>query len=204
MKEKILTWDYSCGLGLGIRWGHRGGHGRFSRNWETGQGEGSPGLQKEQKWVELGLVILTGLRYRIFVSLLCCLLSVMKNSVSMDSSDQKKTRIKLKKFLTRRPTYQAVRDKGYIKGDPSGSFSGSQCVPCVIAGLGQDLVCFSHQLVFLFTDQVFGCSLTSLCQRENTSVPNFVTMCIDHVEDTGKNYRPCFQLRTVHCPLQVD
>ncbi len=42
--------------------------------------------------------------------------SVMKTSVSMDSSDQKKTRMKLKKFLTRRPTYQAVRDKGYIKG----------------------------------------------------------------------------------------
>ncbi|XP_068437758.1 rho GTPase-activating protein 12b isoform X10 [Clinocottus analis] len=74
---------------------------------------------------------------------------VMKTSVSMDSSDQKKTRLKLKKFLTRRPTYQAVRDKGYIK------------------------------------DQVFGCSLTSLCQRETTSVPNFVTMCIDHVETTG-------------------
>ncbi|XP_022047886.1 rho GTPase-activating protein 12b isoform X8 [Acanthochromis polyacanthus] len=74
---------------------------------------------------------------------------VMKTSVSMDSSDQKKTRMKLKKFLTRRPTYQAVRDKGYIK------------------------------------DQVFGCSLTSLCQRENTSVPNFVKMCIDHVENTG-------------------
>ncbi|KAM7390813.1 hypothetical protein PAMA_008816 [Pampus argenteus] len=76
---------------------------------------------------------------------------VMKTSVSMDSSDQKKTRLKLKKFLTRRPTYQAVRDKGYIK------------------------------------DQVFGCSLTSLCHRENTSMPNFVKMCIDHVENTGLN-----------------
>lgn len=42
--------------------------------------------------------------------------SAMKTSVSMDSSDQKKTRMKLKKFLIRRPTYQAVRDKGYIKG----------------------------------------------------------------------------------------
>ncbi|KAG7487474.1 hypothetical protein MATL_G00023910 [Megalops atlanticus] len=73
----------------------------------------------------------------------------MKNSTSMDSSDQKKTRVKLKKFLTRRPTLQAVRDKGYIK------------------------------------DQVFGCSLTSLCQRENSTVPNFVRMCIDHVENTG-------------------
>ncbi|XP_034028242.1 rho GTPase-activating protein 12b isoform X2 [Thalassophryne amazonica] len=74
---------------------------------------------------------------------------LMKTSVSMDSSDQKKTRMKLKKFLTRRPTYQAVRDKGYIK------------------------------------DQVFGCSLASLCQRENTSMPNFVRMCIEHVESTG-------------------
>lgn len=34
----------------------------------------------------------------------------------MESADQKKTRVKLKKFLTRRPTLQAVRDKGYIKG----------------------------------------------------------------------------------------
>ncbi|CAL8378140.1 unnamed protein product [Gadus morhua 'NCC'] len=77
----------------------------------------------------------------------------MKTSVSMDVLDQKKTRVKLKKFLTRRPTYQAVHDKGYIK------------------------------------DQVFGCSLTSLCQRESGSVPQFVTMCIDHVENTGLGSR---------------
>uniref|UniRef100_A0A668AW82 Rho GTPase activating protein 12 n=1 Tax=Myripristis murdjan TaxID=586833 RepID=A0A668AW82_9TELE len=69
-------------------------------------------------------------------------------NLSITSSLKK---LKLKKFLTRRPTYQAVRDKGYIK------------------------------------DQVFGCSLTSLCQRENTSVPNFVKMCIDYVENTGLN-----------------
>uniref|UniRef100_A0A9J8BB79 Rho GTPase activating protein 12b n=2 Tax=Cyprinus carpio TaxID=7962 RepID=A0A9J8BB79_CYPCA len=75
---------------------------------------------------------------------------VVKNP-SLDSSEQKKTRVKLKKFLTRRPTLQAVRDKGYIK------------------------------------DQVFGCSLTALCQREVTSVPNFVKMCIEHVENTGLN-----------------
>ncbi|XP_034053155.1 rho GTPase-activating protein 12-like [Gymnodraco acuticeps] len=73
----------------------------------------------------------------------------MKTSSSMDASDNKKTRHKLKKFLTRRPTLQAVRDKGYIE------------------------------------DQVFGCSLSTLCQRENGSVPIFVTMCIDHVEDNG-------------------
>ncbi|XP_034008822.1 rho GTPase-activating protein 12-like isoform X2 [Trematomus bernacchii] len=73
----------------------------------------------------------------------------MKTSSSMDASDNKKTRHKLKKFLTRRPTLQAVRDKGYIE------------------------------------DQVFGCSLSTLCQRENGSVPIFVTMCIDHVENNG-------------------
>ncbi|XP_076147552.1 rho GTPase-activating protein 12-like [Alosa pseudoharengus] len=71
-----------------------------------------------------------------------------KGSVNVDA-EQKKTRVKLKKFLTRRPTLQAVRDKGYIK------------------------------------DQVFGCSLSSLCQRENSTVPSFVRMCIDHVEKTG-------------------
>uniref|UniRef100_A0A8C8HPQ3 Rho GTPase activating protein 12a n=1 Tax=Oncorhynchus tshawytscha TaxID=74940 RepID=A0A8C8HPQ3_ONCTS len=75
----------------------------------------------------------------------------MKSSTSMDASDNKKTRIKLKKFLTRRPTLQTVRDKGYIK------------------------------------DQVFGCSLSDLCHRENTAVPSFVTMCIDHVENNALN-----------------
>ncbi|XP_061110498.1 rho GTPase-activating protein 12-like isoform X4 [Conger conger] len=71
----------------------------------------------------------------------------MKNSGSVDSSDQKRTRGKLKKFLTRRPTLQSVKDRGYIK------------------------------------DQVFGSSLASLCQRESVTVPDFVRMCIDHVEN---------------------
>lgn len=73
----------------------------------------------------------------------------IKTSPSIDSTEQKKTKTKLKKFLTRRPTLQAVREKGYIK------------------------------------DQVFGCSLISLCQRENTTVPKFVTQCINHVEEHG-------------------
>lgn len=46
----------------------------------------------------------------------CAPSAVMKTSMSIDASDQKKTRMKLKKFLLRRPTYQAVRDKGYIQG----------------------------------------------------------------------------------------
>ncbi|XP_021091674.1 rho GTPase-activating protein 12 isoform X4 [Mesocricetus auratus] len=68
---------------------------------------------------------------------------------SIDSSEQKKTKKNLKKFLTRRPTLQAVREKGYIK------------------------------------DQVFGCNLANLCQRENGTVPKFVKLCIEHVEEHG-------------------
>ncbi|XP_057714257.1 rho GTPase-activating protein 12-like isoform X6 [Corythoichthys intestinalis] len=73
----------------------------------------------------------------------------MKTSGSVDGADNKKTKHKLKKFLTRRPTLQAVRDKGYIK------------------------------------DQVFGGSLSSLCQKENSTVPSFVKMCMEHVESNG-------------------
>ncbi|XP_040844015.1 rho GTPase-activating protein 12 isoform X1 [Ochotona curzoniae] len=68
---------------------------------------------------------------------------------SIDSSEQKKTKKNLKKFLTRRPTLQAVREKGYIK------------------------------------DQVFGANLANLCQRENSTVPLFVRLCIEHVEEHG-------------------
>ncbi|XP_066242976.1 rho GTPase-activating protein 12 isoform X2 [Saccopteryx leptura] len=68
---------------------------------------------------------------------------------SIDSSEQKKTKKNLKKFLTRRPTLQAVREKGYIK------------------------------------DQVFGANLANLCQRENNTVPKFVKLCIEHVEQNG-------------------
>ncbi|KAM9307968.1 rho GTPase-activating protein 12 [Gastrophryne carolinensis] len=73
----------------------------------------------------------------------------IKQSGSIDNTEQKKTKTKLKKFLTRRPTLQAVREKGYIK------------------------------------DPVFGSSLANLCQRENTTVPKFVKMCIDHIEEHG-------------------
>uniref|UniRef100_A0A8C6PBT7 Rho GTPase activating protein 12a n=1 Tax=Nothobranchius furzeri TaxID=105023 RepID=A0A8C6PBT7_NOTFU len=70
-------------------------------------------------------------------------------SASASTSDNKKAKKRLKHFLTRRPTLQAVKDKGYIK------------------------------------DQVFGSSLSSLCQQENTTVPLFVKMCIDHVENSN-------------------
>ncbi|XP_020566308.1 rho GTPase-activating protein 12 isoform X5 [Oryzias latipes] len=70
-----------------------------------------------------------------------------KPATATETSD--KTKHKLRKFLSRRPTLQSVRDKGYIK------------------------------------DQVFGCSLASLCQRESSTVPHFVKLCIDHVESKG-------------------
>ncbi|XP_072269502.1 rho GTPase-activating protein 12 [Pyxicephalus adspersus] len=73
----------------------------------------------------------------------------IKQTASIDNTEQKKTKTKLKKFLIRRPTLQAVREKGYIK------------------------------------DPVFGSSLASLCQRENTTVPKFVKMCIEHIEEHG-------------------
>lgn len=47
-------------------------------------------------------------------------------------------------------------------------------------------VCVENSFIFCWvSDQVFACSLTSLCSRENTSVPNFVRMCIEHVENSG-------------------
>lgn len=42
--------------------------------------------------------------------------AAMKTSTSVDATDHKKTKHKLKKFLSGRPTLQSIRDKGYIKG----------------------------------------------------------------------------------------
>lgn len=41
-------------------------------------------------------------------------------------------------------------------------------------------------LFFCSLDQVFGCNLSSLCQRENNTVPKFVKLCIEHVEEHGR------------------
>lgn len=114
----------------------------------------------------------------------------MKTSLSMDASDQKKTRTKLKKFLIRRPTYQAVRDKGYIKGSARRRRHAAE--PSFILRSGLQL---KPVLLLMSPEQVFGSSLSSLCQRENTSVPNFVKMCIGHVENTG--------IITVECPAFI-
>uniref|UniRef100_A0A8C5Z663 Rho GTPase-activating protein 12 n=1 Tax=Marmota marmota marmota TaxID=9994 RepID=A0A8C5Z663_MARMA len=77
---------------------------------------------------------------------------IEKPDKEKDQKDLKKLRSmkkNLKKFLTRLPTLQAVREKGYIK------------------------------------DQVFESNLANLCQRENGTVPKFVNLCIEHVEEHG-------------------
>nr|BAC33014.1 unnamed protein product [Mus musculus] len=37
----------------------------------------------------------------------------------------------------------------------------------------------------LFRDQVFGCQLESLCQREGDTVPSFVRLCVEAVDKKG-------------------
>ncbi|CAH2305436.1 rho GTPase-activating 15 [Pelobates cultripes] len=53
----------------------------------------------------------------------------------------------------------------------------------------------------LIKDQVFGCHLETLCKRENTTVPNFVKLCIEAVEkrglDTDGVYRVSGNLSTI-------
>lgn len=70
---------------------------------------------KKSKGIEQPARIFTTQTHFALTCITMCLYTAMKCS-TMESADQKKTRVKLKKFLTRRPTLQAVRDKGYIKG----------------------------------------------------------------------------------------
>ncbi|KAM6394969.1 LOW QUALITY PROTEIN: rho GTPase-activating protein 9 [Rhynochetos jubatus] len=39
----------------------------------------------------------------------------------------------------------------------------------------------------LIRDQVFGCRLDALCQRESTAVPRFVRLCVEAIEERGLN-----------------
>ncbi|KAL0983799.1 hypothetical protein UPYG_G00132940 [Umbra pygmaea] len=71
------------------------------------------------------------------------------SNTSAGETDQKKVRTKLMKFLMKRPTLQAIKEKGYIR------------------------------------DNVFGCHLATLCEREESTVPSFVDKCIKAVEKRG-------------------
>uniref|UniRef100_A0A8B9ZYK1 Rho-GAP domain-containing protein n=1 Tax=Anas zonorhyncha TaxID=75864 RepID=A0A8B9ZYK1_9AVES len=59
------------------------------------------------------------------------------------------TRMRLRRFIIKRPPLQSLQEKGLIR------------------------------------DQVFGCRLEALCQRENTTVPRFVRLCVEAVEERG-------------------
>ncbi|XP_043388744.1 rho GTPase-activating protein 9 isoform X12 [Chelonia mydas] len=66
-----------------------------------------------------------------------------------DSTERKRVKSKLRRFIVKRPPLQSLQEKGLIR------------------------------------DQVFGCRLDALCQRENDTVPRFVRLCVEAVEKKG-------------------
>ncbi|XP_066841593.1 rho GTPase-activating protein 9 isoform X3 [Anser cygnoides] len=66
-----------------------------------------------------------------------------------DTSEKKRVKSKLRRFIIKRPPLQSLQEKGLIR------------------------------------DQVFGCRLEALCQRENATVPRFVRLCVEAVEERG-------------------
>ncbi|XP_059812243.1 rho GTPase-activating protein 15 isoform X3 [Hypanus sabinus] len=66
-----------------------------------------------------------------------------------DSSERKRVKNRIRKFIMKRPPLQTLQEKGLIK------------------------------------DQVFGCRLDALCEREKATVPKFVQLCINAVEQRG-------------------
>ncbi|XP_054658826.1 rho GTPase-activating protein 9-like [Grus americana] len=66
-----------------------------------------------------------------------------------DSSEKKRVKSKLRRFIVKRPPLQSLQEKGLIR------------------------------------DQVFGCRLDALCQRESTTVPCFVRLCVEAIEERG-------------------
>ncbi|XP_074977688.1 rho GTPase-activating protein 9 isoform X3 [Caretta caretta] len=63
-----------------------------------------------------------------------------------DSTERKRVKSKLRRFIVKRPPLQSLQEKGLIR------------------------------------DQVFGCRLDALCQREKDTVPRFVRLCVEAVE----------------------
>ncbi|XP_053868175.1 rho GTPase-activating protein 9 isoform X2 [Malaclemys terrapin pileata] len=68
---------------------------------------------------------------------------------SPDSTERKRVKSKLRRFIVKRPPLQSLQEKGLIR------------------------------------DQVFGCRLDALCQREKDMVPRFVRLCVEAVEKRG-------------------
>ncbi|XP_074709918.1 rho GTPase-activating protein 9 isoform X2 [Strix uralensis] len=66
-----------------------------------------------------------------------------------DTSEKKRVKSKLRRFIVKRPPLQSLQEKGLIR------------------------------------DQVFGCRLDALCQRESSPVPRFVRLCVEAIEERG-------------------
>ncbi|XP_048878197.1 rho GTPase-activating protein 9 isoform X1 [Brienomyrus brachyistius] len=75
--------------------------------------------------------------------------SLPRSVSNLETSEKKRVKSRLRKFIQKRPPLQSLQEKGLIK------------------------------------DQVFGCRLETLCEREKTAVPRFVKMCTEAVERRG-------------------
>lgn len=113
-----------------------------------------------------------------------------QSSSGAADNEQSRVRSKLRKFLTRRPTLQSVKEKGYIKGEPLSSDPPSETSRRVFKITAADTSWSSfYSFLHFLLDNVFGCHLDTLCHRENTTVPRFVEKCIKSVERRGKRER---------------
>uniref|UniRef100_A0A8C9L690 Rho GTPase activating protein 27 n=1 Tax=Pavo cristatus TaxID=9049 RepID=A0A8C9L690_PAVCR len=92
----------------------------------------------------------------------------------------------------------------------SSSSGGRRCSPCVSGDTSKVGMCRGcpqvspparAHLPLLPPDQVFGCSLQALCEREHGTVPRFVLQCIHTVERRGLDidglYRVSGNLATI-------
>uniref|UniRef100_A0A3Q3J726 Rho-GAP domain-containing protein n=1 Tax=Monopterus albus TaxID=43700 RepID=A0A3Q3J726_MONAL len=75
--------------------------------------------------------------------------AVPRSSSNLENTERKRVKTRLKKLILKRPTLQALQEKGLIK------------------------------------DQVFGCRLEMVCEREKSTVPRFVRLCTEAVERRG-------------------
>nr|XP_020465849.1 rho GTPase-activating protein 9 [Monopterus albus] len=75
--------------------------------------------------------------------------SLPRSSSNLENTERKRVKTRLKKLILKRPTLQALQEKGLIK------------------------------------DQVFGCRLEMVCEREKSTVPRFVRLCTEAVERRG-------------------
>ena len=69
---------------------------------------------------------------------------------------------------------------------------------------------YIYGILFSFEEQIFGCPLDSLCEREQVYVPLFVQLCLSQIEKLGIYYNfakvdciTMFDVSTVDCCLLI-